>query len=86
MDKAHHNSVRSMGGLGIVGNYYDQNKHDGFDREVDRKTAEKYLLDSISMFKMADSNKYHLWYFIKLVARFWNHLEEERARLQKWRC
>lgn len=66
-----------------MGNYYDEFEHKGFDREVERKTAEKYLLDSVSMFRLAGFN---LWYFIKMVARFWNHLEEERVRLQNWKC
>ena len=63
--------------------YYDDHGHDGFDREVERKTAESYLLDSVSMFKQAG---FPMWYLIKMVARFWNHTMEERARLQKWSC
>jgi hypothetical protein len=64
--------------------YYDDLGHKGFDREVDRKTAEKYLLDSIGMFKL--TGIFSLWYFIKMAAHFWNHLEGERVRLQKWSC
>ena len=66
--------------------YYDEHGHKGFDREVDRKTAEYYLLESISMFQNTGYAPYHLWYYIKLVARFWNNLREERVRLQKWSC
>ncbi len=66
-----------------MSNYYDEFGHKGFDREVERKTAEKYLLDSVSMFRFAG---FPLWYFIKMTARFWFHLYEERKRLQQWKC
>jgi len=64
--------------------YYDNMEHKGFEREVERKAAEYYLLESVSMFKNAKI--FSLWYFIKLTARFWNHLAEERVRIQKWSC
>lgn len=63
--------------------YYDEHKHDGFDREVERKQAEYYLLEAASMFKQAG---FPMWYVIKMLAEFWNNLDEHRTRLQKWSC